>query len=359
MTETNELQKRGAWFFHSCAEQLRAFVSRDLPQLKSNSTQIEWQRADDLLKRFEAFCHGDGTSPPEVAIVDLPANASPAQTLAFEISDFCHDVGVEWATLNVVDQRHLRVVLAHVFDAATAESKNESGTNWIDAVVVILATAAWVILFAIGYTVHAGPYQDVISEPQAVKGDVSELAVFIGALLMFIIASIPTNVMLLACLAGVLGTGYRRVNYQNGEGRLTSRPQDYTLAITTSFFFYLVVIGGLLSLSVAEILTYETQEKHLKLAGTVSMCAFLVGYDRNIVAWMLQRVATFLMQNDEEGESSSQSSKASSESKNNDQSKPSDQNTVHRTVTVANGKDSGQDQSRSMAAASSKKSDAN
>jgi hypothetical protein len=124
------------------------------------------------------------------------------------------------------------------------------------------------------------------------------MLVFIGALFMFILTSIPTNVLLLACLTGVLGTAYRRATGHREDARSRSRAHDYLCSLTTAFFVYLILIGGLLSLSVAEVLTYETQEKYLKLAGSVSMFAFLVGYDRHIVAWMLRRVATFLTQSE-------------------------------------------------------------
>ncbi|MBS0204134.1 MAG: hypothetical protein JSS49_14605 [Planctomycetes bacterium] len=286
------------WPLHYFADDLKLFVEIELPRIDATCSAAELRPIREKLQEFERFCSGQD-DPPQVQEVPAPAeDSSPVQLLLSDFGSYCRQLAQEWQHLDRPTRRRLRSRLARVLHRGGTSGKEGDDVHWSELVLSSLALMAWLVLFAIGYTMHAKPYEDVIKEPLASIHGISEMAVFIGALLMFIVACIPTNVLLLACVTGTLGTAYRRATGHREDGHQRSRAHDYLCALTTSFFVYLILIGGMLSLSVAEILTYESQEKYLKLAGTISMCAFLVGYDRNIVAWMLRRVATFLTQSD-------------------------------------------------------------
>jgi hypothetical protein len=158
--------------------------------------------------------------------------------------------------------------------------------NWGEVAVAALAAITWITLFTIGYTVHAGPFQEILKEPPG-------LLIFVGAIVMFTLASVPTNVLLLALVAGALGTAYRRAKGMLSHGHRLTKAQDYMFAVTSSFFVYVCLLAGLMTLTVADALTAETAEKQIQLAATASLCAFLVGYDRKLLGWMLRRAARF------------------------------------------------------------------
>ena len=296
MTNQTAGDPAGMWLSHFFADDLRMIIETDLPRIRPRCSPDEMRRIREQLNGLRQYCSAE-VDPPQPA--DLPEpekDASPADQLIYDISCFGKRLGDEWKHLDRTDRRRLRAALARVLSTEKPVDAISDSIHWEEFLIAGFAIFAWLVLFAIGYTVHAGPYEDVIKEPLAAKTGTLELAAFVGALFMFIISCIPTNVLLLACLTGTLGTAYRRATGHSDHSGQRSKSHDYLCALTTSFFVYIILIGGLLSLSVAEVLTYETQEKYLKLAGTVSVFAFLVGYDRHLVAWMLRRAATFLTQ---------------------------------------------------------------
>lgn len=281
----------GRWVIHYFSEDLRKIVHEDYPRVRSLCTPKEIESIDAELKQIRAFCQaGDPPKPAESS--ESISNPTAGQALLDDLREFCKELATEWDHLAVPDRVRLRTHLKRAFRQSDSTIRLNKRIQWDEAAIAACAIAGWTILFAIGYAVHAKPFEDVIKEPVAGITGFRELMAFGGALFMFIIASIPTNVLMLSCLAGGLGTAYRRATGHSHA----SKSQDYLFSMTASFFVFIILIGGLLTLSVAEILTNETQEKHLKLAGTASMCAFLVGYDRQLLAWLLRRAASLMTQ---------------------------------------------------------------
>lgn len=284
------------WIFHYFTDDLRRILKKELPRIRRNCTAEEMRCISELVERIHSFCRS-GTFIPPATDGPSPENASPSQHFLHELRLFCRDLSKELEYLTPADRRFLRAELTRVFRPQPSPLSIISSIEWLELAIAGCSLIAWVILFAIGYAVHAGPYEDVIKEPRVSEHGIPEVLEFSGALSLFIMSSIPTNVLLLSCLAGCLGTAFRRA-VGRSDPSLKSRSDDYVFSMTASFFIYIILIGGLLTLSVADILTNETQEKHLKLAGTASMCAFLVGYDRQLLASLLQRAASFMMQSD-------------------------------------------------------------
>ena len=298
MADKTDSERLGIWLCHHFADDLRLIIETDVPRVEPLCTPAELRDIRALIGDIEQFCLGDGEPPQRAKSPEPTPEATPAQLQIHDIGDFCERLSAEWGRLERSDRRRLRAALTRAFSVLKHPQGISATINWDEFAIALFAVMAWIVLFAIGYTVHAAPYEEILKEPRTPQQGTIELVSFVGALFMFIMASIPTNVLLLACLTGVLGTAYRRTTGHREHQNPPSKAHDYLCAITTGFFVYLIMIGGLLSLSVAEVLTYETQEKYLKLAGTVSMFAFLVGYDRQIVAWLLRRAASFLTQSE-------------------------------------------------------------
>lgn len=298
VTDHESQHRLGAWFLHYWADDLREIV-KPVAKIRRTSTPDEWEPVRRMLAQLDEFCRGTGEPPHSESDPVLLPEASRCQVLAFEIADFCRRLHDEWQLLDAASRQRLRAVLSHVLHRGTHHEQAPRVVQWDEVVVAALGVVAWVTIFAIGYTVHAGPYEDVLKEPDVMGGWFSGILAFCGALSMFILSSIPTNVLLLACIAGGLGTAYRRAKGHSARDQRANRAQDYMFAVTSSFFVYVGLLAGLMTLTVADALTHETAEKHIQLAGTVSICAFLVGYDRTIVVWMLQRAAKLLISTEE------------------------------------------------------------
>lgn len=150
--------------------------------------------------------------------------------------------------------------------------------------VSLLAAIGWVWFFVIGYTVHAKPYEELLGEPNEVS-----ISALVGAVVMFAMSSIPTNVLILSLFAGVLGTALRHAASADDQRPVVRA--DYTFGITGAFVVYLLILSGFLTLTVSDTMAAETAEKQIKLAAIGSLFSFVIAYDHSLIPRMLRRVA--------------------------------------------------------------------
>lgn len=160
-----------------------------------------------------------------------------------------------------------------------------------------LALIAWLAFFSVGLLIDSGKYRRHLS-PQAPTTTVtteSQLAekaddVFQGSVAHAFGAAIvcytPTNLLFLTLLAGLLGGCSSNVRAQQMEGSLKTDNKERLMyleespwsAMVRSFVVYMCVIAGLYVV-IDDPFKNPTAAQYMRLAGTMSMAAFVVGYD--------------------------------------------------------------------------------
>jgi hypothetical protein len=157
-----------------------------------------------------------------------------------------------------------------------------------EAIVCILAIAAWVILTAAGVAVSTKPYIDLISNADG-KATIWQLA---QAWFLLITCYTFTNIALLCCLAAVIGAIGRSARIDDVE-RNDPATDLRTLCVSgmiRGFFMFIIILSGTLILSDQK---YDdiTIEQYLKLAGLVSLLSFAIGYDPHLFVSFFERVS--------------------------------------------------------------------
>jgi hypothetical protein len=242
------------------------------------------------LKQLCEFANGSGAPPLADSLnVDDQSRVEESMSRLHKFLDRLND---EFPNADQPTKDRVRLALRQVFTPASPVSS----IHWAEVVMAAGLFLGWLVVFTMGYTMSAKPYETNLKASLLDKGFIDAMSTFIPNLVLFIFSSIPTNVLLLSGLAACLGTAYRRANGREDQSNRIGMPQDYLCSIATSFVVYISIIAGMLTLSVAETITNESQEKQLQLAGTISLCSFLVGYDRELVVWMLRRAASFFSQ---------------------------------------------------------------
>ena len=127
----------------------------------------------------------------------------------------------------------------------------------------------------------------------------SSFLAVLGAGMMVVLCSTFTNPGILSCLAAFLGGVAKRVQPDSlpsgTENDGPSAAAAYMSAVVRGFFLYLVMLSGLLLLTTKAI-TDSTQEQYVQLAGTVSVLAFMVGYDADFFFRIMRRLDDWTQQ---------------------------------------------------------------
>ena len=292
-----ELSRSMRRFFR---DDLRIILAK-LTKLRRLCAPKDLSQIEEALSSLTAFSVGKCDQLPlQTSDATNPKGAGDCEVFLAEMAGFCQSLQAEWTLLGARGQSQLRTLLRRLLVHKPNRMAQE--VQWDEVAIAGFGVITWVTVFSVGYTVSAKPYELVLKQPGSLGAGISEIGAVLGSLFMFILASVPTNTLLLACIAGCLGTAYRRAKSDAVADHRAHRAQDYMFAVTASFFVYLALLAGLMTLTVADSITNESQEKQIQLAGTVSICAFLVGYDRNILVWMLQKAAKLLTSTDDQSD---------------------------------------------------------
>ena len=169
--------------------------------------------------------------------------------------------------------------------------------RFVEVVFGVTTIFLWLCFLLAGIVVATRPYREMISENTAVS--TWELVSAWGILLT---CYTVTNIAILSCCAGVIGKFSRRsLAYETASlNGLTPAPIAtfrevlvlYSVAIARGFVIYLMLTGGLILLTTSAV-TSSTPEEYIKLAGTVSILAFMAGYDAEIFKRALDRISAF------------------------------------------------------------------
>lgn len=94
-----------------------------------------------------------------------------------------------------------------------------------------------------------------------------------------------TNVAILCCLAGLLGSISRRLLGDNGH----RRPEPIFAGLTRGLVIYFMFLAGVF-IAVNEPFANPTQDAYARLAGTLAVPAFLVGYVPHFFQRMIRAI---------------------------------------------------------------------
>lgn len=191
-----------------------------------------------------------------------------------------------------------------------------------------LVTALWIALFTVGLSVPSQPFRDGLlavgaSTPPPNAYPVTGPASALYALVVTCFSYTPTNLAILCCTASLVGClGFSAMNrngnskhenadtHEKGEGTdahaagkkptahakhnlakgsLSLRPA--VSAVTWGFFIYLFLISGTL-IAVENPFATTSPEQYLRLAGTASLLAFVVGWQPEVLMRLVAQVGT-------------------------------------------------------------------
>lgn len=133
----------------------------------------------------------------------------------------------------------------------------------------------WLALFMVGLTIDSAPYRDCIA-----SGEIT----FSNMVAVFFTYTI-TNTALLCCLAGEIGAIVRFFQHSQrpADPDLETTPpyrEPYALVtgLLRGFLVYLLMLAGVYA-TTSNPFDLPTPEQYARMAGTVSLLAFLVSYE--------------------------------------------------------------------------------
>jgi hypothetical protein len=160
-----------------------------------------------------------------------------------------------------------------------------------------LALIAWLAFFSVGLLIDSGKYRRHLTPQASTTALTAESQLggktveeFHGSTAQAFGAAIicytPTNLLFLTLLAGLLGGCSSNVRAQQMENELKSENKERLMyleespwsAMVRSFVVYMCVIAGLYVV-IDDPFKNPTAAQYMRLAGTMSMAAFVVGYD--------------------------------------------------------------------------------
>jgi hypothetical protein len=144
-----------------------------------------------------------------------------------------------------------------------------------------VAVVAWLALFAAGLLVDSGPYRKVLeSVGTADLSGASVFTAFAAAACLYT----PVSVAFLTLLAGFIGGCASNMTYggatPSGPQTLKElfRTENPLASMLRSFLVYLTFISGIY-ITTTDPFAKPTADQYVRFAGTISLLAFVVGYD--------------------------------------------------------------------------------
>ena len=147
----------------------------------------------------------------------------------------------------------------------------------------------WIAFFAAGLLIDTAPYREIVAS----KWEWSTMSFLqkITTWFVIVICYTPTNIAILCCLAGLLGTAGDQVKLGPDSGKHTPKDNTHPLlsGLIRGFCIYLVVISGTLLLTPLPF-TAPTLDTYIRLAGLVSLLGFVASYDPGLFATGLKKL---------------------------------------------------------------------
>jgi hypothetical protein len=158
----------------------------------------------------------------------------------------------------------------------------------------IIAMLLWLLFFTLGTTVNTAPHRAALQSAP-------DLASWLGSAGIVFTCYTVTNIALLASLAAATGEFSQRSRSSEFLMSRQSRPVPalhdvcayYASASLRGFVVYLLGVSGLLLITTDAIANAQ-QDQYVRLAGTVSVVAFIAGYDVQVFKRVLERIVSLI-----------------------------------------------------------------
>lgn len=162
----------------------------------------------------------------------------------------------------------------------------------------MIATALWIALFTAGLAVPSQPFRDGLlglagGTPPAGAVEITSVWDALRALVVIAMCYTPTNLATLCCMAALIGclasTATNPPSHTPGADEAPIPLRPAISAITWGFFIYLFMISGML-LAVESPFASTSPDQYLRLAGTASLLAFVVGWRPELISRLVAQV---------------------------------------------------------------------
>ena len=155
-----------------------------------------------------------------------------------------------------------------------------------DMIMLWMGIVVWLVTFLFGPLVDSKPYREAFSVlAGGASGTVMNGLIVIGTYTL-------TNLAILCLVSGLLGALGARASLgtdvEGGNAEDTTSPRNS--ALLRGFMVYLALIAGVLMFG--DDPTSPTQKQYVRLAGFMSLVAFIVNYRPSLFGTLLQRIGT-------------------------------------------------------------------
>jgi hypothetical protein len=149
----------------------------------------------------------------------------------------------------------------------------------------------WTLLLATGIFIASQPYRDALGQAQLNPNPLAYAATWFKAFVSYTF----TNIAMLSGLASLAGAGARHAEAQLAAGeRITSLRALYASAALRGFFVYLIALSGLMVFAENFSQIAQTPDLYVRLAGFISLLSFMLGFNPELFARFLERIARLL-----------------------------------------------------------------
>ena len=154
-----------------------------------------------------------------------------------------------------------------------------------EAIASFVAMCLWLGIFALGTFIGTKPYRDTLA------GDVAFVSKA-WAFLVILVCYTATNTAMLCSIAAVMGGLFRRMKEQRKRPLIS--PSLLVLLFShllQGFIVYLLMVSGVVSFGGLEhFLDAPTQEQYLRLAATMSLVSFVIGYSPGVLNRLMDKL---------------------------------------------------------------------
>lgn len=145
----------------------------------------------------------------------------------------------------------------------------------------------WLVVFLPGLTISSMPYRTALQQ-----------SITLENLFMTLVTYTVTNVAILCCIAGVIGAMTKDMyeivttrHVDKNSGRIKKSTGLVLAGVLRSFLIYILFLSGVYLATNAPF-ENTTPQQYVRVAGLISVFAFLVGYDPKLFTKIVDSFAS-------------------------------------------------------------------